>query len=151
VRSSADPAVALYESLRSSNPAPFAALARFGDWQLLCSSPERLVAVAGGTVQTRPIAGTRSRSRERGADRREVAALIAHPKERAEHVMLIDLERNDLGRICEAGSVRVDELMVTESYAHVHHIVSNVRGRLRSGVTPVSVLRAIFPNVASHK
>jgi anthranilate synthase component 1 len=140
-----DPAAALYERLRSSNPAPFAAFASFGDWRLLCSSPERLVAVADGSVQTRPIAGTRPRSRERGADPRETAALIAHPKERAEHVMLIDLERNDLGRICEPGSVRVDELMATESYAHVHHIVSNVRGRLRTGLTPIDVLRAIFP------
>ncbi len=96
----------LYERLRTSNPAPFAALACCGDWRLLCSSPERLVAVAEGRVQTRPIAGTRPRSREPGADASELAALIAHPKERAEHVMLIDLERNDLGRICEAGSVR---------------------------------------------
>jgi anthranilate synthase component 1 len=96
-------------------------------------------------VETRPIAGTRPRTRRPGGDAAEAAALVAHPKERAEHIMLIDLERNDLGRVCEAGSVRVDELMVTETYAHVHHIVSNVRGRLRPDVTPVGALRAVFP------
>ena len=82
--------------------------------------------VEGRRVETRPIAGTRPRSREAAADPRELAALIAHPKERAEHIMLVDLERNDLGRVCRAGTVRADELMITESYAHVHHIVSNV-------------------------
>ncbi len=121
----------LYERLRTQNPAPFAALAQFQDWRLLSSSPERLVRVAGRRVETRPIAGTRPRSRGADADSREIAALIAHPKERAEHIMLVDLERNDLGRICRAGSVRADELMLTESYAHVHHIVSNVCGGLQ--------------------
>jgi len=136
---------ALYERLRSANPAPFAALAQYRGWSLLCSSPERLVRVADGRVDTRPIAGTRPRSRTAGADERELAALMAHPKERAEHIMLVDLERNDLGRICQAGSVQADPIMVTESYAHVHHIVSNVSGRLRAGLTPVDVLRAVFP------
>ncbi len=136
---------ALYEALRTANPAPFAALAQYRGWNLLCSSPERLVRVADGRVDTRPIAGTRPRSRTVGADERELAALIAHPKERAEHIMLVDLERNDLGRICQPGSVQADPLMVTETYAHVHHIVSNVSGRLRNGLTPVDVLRAIFP------
>jgi anthranilate synthase component 1 len=135
----------LYERLRTQNPAPFAALARFQDWHLLSSSPERLVRVTGRHVETRPIAGTRPRSRGADADRREIEALIAHPKERAEHIMLVDLERNDLGRICRAGSVRADELMHTESYAHVHHIVSNVSGELNDGLTPVDVLRAVFP------
>jgi len=79
------------------------------------------------------------------ADRRELAALIAHPKERAEHIMLVDLERNDLGRICRPGSVRTDELMTMESYAHVHHIVSNVCGELNDGLSPIAVLRAVFP------
>jgi anthranilate synthase component I len=135
----------LYERLRRLNPAPFAALAQFQGWQLLCSSPERLVRVAGRRVETRPIAGTRARSGSAEADARELAALIAHPKERAEHIMLVDLERNDLGRICRAGSVRADEFMVTESYAHVHHIVSNVCGELAPGVGPIAVLRAVFP------
>jgi anthranilate synthase component 1 len=141
---------ALYEALLHANPAPFAALAHLpGGARLLCSSPERLVRVRAGRIETRPIAGTRPRPRPRAhgarADAPERAALLAHPKERAEHVMLIDLERNDLGRVCEAGSVQVDEFMVTETYQHVHHIVSNVSGRLRAGTTPGDVLRAVFP------
>jgi anthranilate synthase component 1 len=96
-------------------------------------------------ASTRPIAGTRPRAENSCEDRQLSEDLIAHPKERAEHVMLIDLERNDLGRICEAGTVEVDEMMVLESYAHVHHIVSNVRGRLRMGVTPGEAIRAVFP------
>ena len=135
----------LYERLRTQNPAPFAALARFGGWHLLSSSPERLVRVEGRRIETRPIAGTRPRSRDAAAEPRELAALIAHPKERAEHIMLVDLERNDLGRVCRAGTVRADELMITESYAHVHHIVSNVCGELIAGLGPVDVLRAVFP------
>jgi anthranilate synthase component 1 len=135
----------LYERLRNRNPAPFAALAQFQDWRLLSSSPERLVRVTGRHVETRPIAGTRPRSRSAEADSHELEALIGHPKERAEHIMLVDLERNDLGRICRAGSVRADELMRTESYAHVHHIVSNVCGELNDGLSPVDVLRAVFP------
>jgi anthranilate synthase component I len=137
--------MALYERLRTVNPAPFAALAQFQDWRLLSSSPERLVRVSGRRVDTRPIAGTRPRSGAAGEDQREIAALIAHPKERAEHVMLIDLERNDLGRICRSGSVHVDEFMRIESYPHVHHIVSNVCGELLPAVTPIDVLRAVFP------
>jgi anthranilate synthase component I len=135
----------VYERLAAANPAPFAALAQWGGAALLSSSPERLLRVCGRDVETRPIAGTRPRTRRPGGDAAEAAALVAHPKERAEHIMLIDLERNDLGRVCEAGSVRVDELMVTETYAHVHHIVSNVRGRLRADVTPIAALRAVFP------
>jgi 4-amino-4-deoxychorismate synthase (2-amino-4-deoxychorismate-forming) component I len=135
----------LYERLRALNPAPFAALAQFRGWRVLSSSPERLVRVVGTRVETRPIAGTRPRSRLLDADQREMAALLAHPKERAEHIMLVDLERNDLGRICRPGSVRADELMAMESYAHVHHIVSNVCGELNQGLGPVDVLRAVFP------
>jgi anthranilate synthase component 1 len=135
----------LYERLRLANAAPFAALASIGDMTLLSSSPERLVRVAGNLVETRPIAGTRGRLGTPDADQPERLELLANPKERAEHVMLIDLERNDLGRICEAGSVEVNEFMVTESYPNLHHIVSNVRGRLRLGVTPGDTLRALFP------
>lgn len=135
----------LYERLRAVNPAPFAALAQWRGGTVLSSSPERLVRVAGRHAETRPIAGTRPRSRLPGKDALEMAALVAHPKERAEHIMLIDLERNDLGRVCEAGTVRVEELMSIESYAHVHHIVSNVTGTLRRDVTLVDVLRAVFP------
>ena len=135
----------LYEQLRASNPAPFAALVQFQDWRLLSSSPERLVRVTGTRVETRPIAGTRPRSRVAERHAGEIAALMAHPKERAEHVMLIDLERNDLGRICRAGTVRADEFMAIESYAHVHHIVSNVSGERLPQVGPADVLRAVFP------
>jgi anthranilate synthase component 1 len=135
----------LYERLRTVNPAPFAALAQWRGGAVLCSSPERLARVVGRRIETRPIAGTRPRSRQPGEDARETAALVAHPKERAEHIMLIDLERNDLGRVCEPGTVRVEELMSVESYAHVHHIVSNVTGTLRSDVTSIDALRAVFP------
>jgi anthranilate synthase component 1 len=103
------------------------------------------VEVRDGSVTTRPIAGTRPRGRNSAADADLARELHAHPKERAEHVMLIDLERNDLGRICEAGTVHVDEFMTIESYAHVHHIVSNVRGKLRAATTPGEVLAAVFP------
>jgi len=135
----------LYERLCSANPAPFAALAQWRGVTILSSSPERLVRVDGRRIDTRPIAGTRPRSRRPEAELRETAELAAHPKERAEHVMLIDLERNDLGRVCEAGTVHVDELMTIESYQHVHHIVSNVSGTLRADVTPIGAVRAVFP------
>ena len=143
-QAAADPA-ALYAQLRRANPAPFAAWADLPALTLLSSSPERLVRVQAGRIETRPIAGTRPRSRIAGADGAEQASLLANPKERAEHVMLIDLERNDLGRICQPGSVEVSEFMVTESYEHVHHIVSGVRGQLRPGLAPAAVLRALFP------
>ena len=138
-----DPA-SVYARLREANPAPFAGMLRLECASLLSSSPERLVSVRGRRAETRPIAGTRPRFP--GDDEAErIRDLVGNPKERAEHVMLIDLERNDLGRVCVPGSVRVDELMVVESYAHVHHIVSNVGGELRQGVTPGEVIRAVFP------
>ncbi len=134
----------LYDVLRRANPAPFAGLFQQPDWAVVSSSPERLVEVRRGVAQTRPIAGTRPRLP--GDDElARIRELSAHPKERAEHVMLIDLERNDLGRVCVPGTVEVDELMAVESYAHVHHIVSNVRGRLRAEVTPGEVIAATFP------
>ena len=135
---------ALYAALRRANPAPFAGLLQWRGWTLASSSPERLVQVRGATVQTRPIAGTRPRL-PGDDDAARMRELADHPKERAEHVMLIDLERNDLGRVCVPGSVAVDELMTVESYAHVHHIVSNVRGRLHAGATPGQVIAATFP------
>jgi anthranilate synthase component 1 len=138
-------AAALYRRLRTANPSPFAALLRDGDFALISSSPERLVAVQGDRIATRPIAGTRPRDASPARDAALIEALLGNEKERAEHVMLIDLERNDLGRVCAAGSVRVDEFMAVESYAHVHHIVSNVSGRKRAGVSPIEVLRAVFP------
>lgn len=139
-----DPA-SVYVRLRRANPAPFAALMNWAGSTVVSSSPERLVSAANGWFETRPIAGTRRRGANESADRALIEELIAHPKERAEHVMLIDLERNDLGRVCIPGTVEVDELMTVESYAHVHHIVSNVRGRPRPGVGPGSLLRAVFP------
>jgi anthranilate synthase component 1 len=138
-----DPA-ALYARLRNANPAPFAGLFAGLDWAVVSSSPERLVSIRGDVVETRPIAGTRPRF-PGDDDAARIRELVGHPKERAEHVMLIDLERNDLGRVCVPGSVEVDELMTVESYAHVHHIVSNVRGRLRPDATPGEVIRATFP------
>ena len=135
----------LYQQLCQANPATFAAWFDIGTASIISSSPERLVEVRGREVQTRPIAGTRPRDIQRARDRENSEQLLAHPKERAEHIMLIDLERNDLGRICVPGSIEVNELMVLESYAHVHHIVSNVRGRLREEVHPGDVIRAVFP------
>ena len=135
---------ALFARLRSHNPAPFAGSFAGDGWAVVSASPERLVSVRGDIVETRPIAGTRPRF-EGDDDAARIRELVGHPKERAEHVMLIDLERNDLGRVCTPGSVEVDELMTVESYAHVHHIVSNVRGRLRDDATPGEVIRAVFP------
>jgi anthranilate synthase component 1 len=135
----------LFAALCAANPAGFAGIAVLGAETIVSSSPERLITIRDGVVSTRPIAGTRPRAADRSSDALDGALLVAHPKERAEHIMLIDLERSDLGRVCEAGSVEVDELMVVESYAHVHHIVSNVRGRLRHGLSPIDALRAVFP------
>ena len=138
-------AVDVYRRLCAANPGPFAGLARWQDTAIISSSPERLIRVRDGLAATRPIAGTRPRSSDRARDAGLSAELIAHPKERAEHVMLIDLERNDLGRICEPGTVEVNEYMVLESYAHVHHIVSNVQGRLKRNTSPGDAIRAVFP------
>ncbi|HKL63466.1 MAG TPA: aminodeoxychorismate synthase component I [Woeseiaceae bacterium] len=135
----------IYLRLRRANPAPFAGLMRLGERSVISSSPERLLRLADGIASTRPIAGTRPRGASRRDDRQLSAELLAHPKERAEHVMLIDLERNDLGRICRPGTVRVDEMMSVETYRHVHHIVSNVTGELEPGVTPGRAIAAVFP------
>lgn len=134
----------LYQRLCEQNPAPFAGLLQHAQWSLISSSPERLVSVANGLVQTRPIAGTRPRLVEDN-ELDKIKELIGHPKERAEHVMLIDLERNDLSRICVPGSVQVDELMSIESYRHVHHIVSNVSGQLAENNSPGQIIAAVFP------
>lgn len=136
----------LYLKLRVANPAPFAGLMSFErNRAVVSSSPERLVSVSGRTVRTRPIAGTYPRSSDMALDQAWSRELLQHPKERAEHVMLLDLERNDLGRICQTGSVHVSEFMALESYRHVHHIVSEVKGELRHGMTPSQVIRAVFP------
>ncbi len=135
----------IYRRLCARNPAPFAGLACYQDSAVISSSPERLVSVKDDHISTRPIAGTRPRADEYADDQALSDALLQHPKERAEHIMLIDLERNDLGRICEPGTIDVDEFMVLESYTHVHHIVSNVCGTKRKGITPGDIIRALFP------
>lgn len=135
----------IYASLSQSNPAPFAGIVRWKGATIISSSPERLVRIREGVISTRPIAGTRPRSDDQDVDDSLSAELLSHPKELAEHVMLIDLERNDLGRVCVPGTVEVDEMMVLESYAHVHHIASNIRGVLRDDVTPGDAIRAVFP------
>ncbi len=139
-------AAAVYRCLRRANPAPFAGLMTLDEHTaVISSSPERLVRVDGSAISTRPIAGTYPRSPDREQDRRWSQQLLCHPKERAEHVMLIDLERNDLGRVCHTGSVHVNEFMVLETYSHVHHIVSEVSGTLREYITPARIIRAVFP------
>jgi len=135
----------IYQRLRTTNPAPFAGLAVFDELAVISSSPERLLRIRDNHVETRPIAGTRPRPSPGGRDSPLRAELLENPKERAEHVMVIDLERNDLGRICRAGSIKVDEFMLIESYSHVHHIVSNVRGRLLEDATPGKIIAAMFP------
>jgi anthranilate synthase component 1/para-aminobenzoate synthetase component 1 len=135
----------LYDCLRRINPSPFAGLLCMGDYDLVSSSPERLVQLSGRRVQTRPIAGTRRRGIDRQEDGNLTRGLNLDPKERAEHIMLVDLERNDMGRVCDYGSVEVDELMVNEAYSHVIHIVSNVRGILHPRKDALDLLRAMFP------
>jgi len=144
-----DFAAFVYKKLSQSNPAPFSGLAGFktesGRASVISSSPERLLSVKNNRVESRPIAGTHPRGSSDEEDKRLIERLHNHPKEQAEHIMLIDLIRNDLGRVCVPGTVQVDELMVNESYAHVHHIVSNVVGELQKDKTPVDVIKALFP------
>jgi anthranilate synthase component 1 len=138
-------AFSIYRGLRTINPSPYMYFLEFGDFQVAGASPEPLVKVTGRRVETRPIAGTYPRGASEEEDRRRAEELLADPKERAEHVMLVDLGRNDLGRVCEYGSVSVDELMVVETYSHVLHIVSQVSGTLREGVGAMDALRAVLP------
>jgi len=135
----------IYRGLRAVNPSPYMYFLDFGDFEIAGASPEPLITVSGRGVATRPIAGTRPRGASAEKDRRLAEELLADPKERAEHVMLVDLGRNDLGRVCEYGSVTVDELMAVESYSHVMHIVSRVSGRLRPGVGALDALRSVLP------
>lgn len=135
----------IYAILRKINPSPFAACMDFGDYHIVSSSPERLVRVLGRDIETRPIAGTRPRGRDVDEDDMMSAELLLNEKERAEHIMLIDLERNDLGKVADYGTINVDELMTTEKYSHVIHIVSNVRGQLAEGKDCFSVIKAAFP------
>ena len=138
-------AFSIYRGLRAVNPSPYMYFLDFEDFQIAGASPEPLLTVSGRHVSTRPIAGTRPRGDDAGADRRIAEELLADEKERAEHVMLVDLGRNDLGRVCEFGSVAVDSFMTVETYSHVMHIVSSVSGRLREDVGAMDALRATLP------
>jgi anthranilate synthase component 1 len=135
----------LYRYLRALNPAPYLFYLALDDMALVGSSPEVLVRVAGGEVTVRPIAGTRPRGRSEEEDAALAKALVADPKERAEHIMLVDLGRNDVGRVAQFGSVRVTDLLAVERYSHVQHLVSEVRGRLRDGYDALDVFKACFP------
>jgi anthranilate synthase component I len=135
----------IYRGLRAVNPSPYMYFLDFEDFQLVGASPEPLLTVSGRHASTRPIAGTRPRGATAEADREIAEDLLADPKERAEHVMLVDLGRNDLGRVCEFGSVEVEQFMGVETYSHVIHIVSNVAGTLRPDVGAVDALRSMLP------
>jgi anthranilate synthase component 1 len=139
------PPLALYRALRGVNPSPYMYYFDFGDHHVVGASPEILVRLSGGVVTLRPIAGTRPRGRTPEEDAKTAHELLADPKERAEHVMLIDLGRNDVGRVAATGSVRVTEKMAVERYSHVMHIVSNVEGRVNPGLSAIDVLKASFP------
>jgi anthranilate synthase component I len=138
-------AFSIYRGLRAINPSPYMYFLDFEDFEIAGASPETLVTVSGRVVRQRPIAGTRPRADSVERDLEQARELLADPKERAEHVMLVDLGRNDLGRVCEYGSVKVDELMAVETYSHVMHIVSQVSGTLRPDVTAMDALRASLP------
>jgi para-aminobenzoate synthetase component I len=135
----------IYRALQQINPSPFASYWQTPWGDIISCSPERLVQLAGRQAQTRPIAGTRSRGATPTLDQQLEQELITNQKERAEHIMLVDLERNDLGRVCEWGSVQVDELFAIERYSHVMHLVSNVIGTLRSDCDAIDLIRALFP------
>ena len=135
---------AIYNSLKKANPAPFSALIHYQDFSIISSSPERLFSVNNDVLQTRPIAGTHPRGK--GSDDETLKDnLISNPKEIAEHVMLLDLERNDMGRVCEYGSVFVNEVMTLETYPYVHHIVSNIKGKLKKQAGIKDIIKALFP------
>lgn len=135
----------IYKNLHQINPSPFASYWR-SPWGIMIScSPERLVSLQGNTAQTRPIAGTRRRGIDNQQDEALAAELLANIKERAEHIMLVDLERNDLGKVCQWGSVAVDELLVIERYSHVMHLVSNVVGKLKPECNSIDLIRGMFP------
>jgi anthranilate synthase component 1 len=144
VTTEADP-LSIYRSLRVVNPSPYMFLLKMDDLHLVGSSPEVMVRVEDRTATVRPIAGTRHRGETEEEDRRLAEELLSDPKERAEHVMLVDLGRNDLGRVCRYGTVEADEIMVIERYSHVMHIVSNVTGELRDGEDALDALKACIP------
>ena len=135
----------IFSKLKNTNPSPFSGLVNYKNKAIISSSPERLIMVKNGYIETRPIAGTRSRGGSGIYDVAMSKDLLNNKKERAEHIMLVDLERNDLSKITNKGSVKVNELMIVESYTHVHHIVSNVIGKVRKDATPGKIIEAVFP------
>ena len=135
----------LYRALRSLNPSPYMYFLDLEDFQIVSSSPEILARLDHGEVTVRPLAGTRRRGRDEIEDQALEKELLADPKEIAEHLMLIDLGRNDIGKVCKTGSVEVSEIMTVERYAHVMHIASNVRGQIKVGLGPIDLLRATLP------
>ncbi|MBV1878635.1 MAG: anthranilate synthase component I [Pseudomonadales bacterium] len=137
--------LSLYRALRSLNPSPYMYFMDLGDFHIVSSSPEILARLDGGEVTVRPLAGTRRRGQDEEEDKFLETELLADPKEIAEHLMLIDLGRNDIGRVCEVGSIEVTEMMTVERYAHVMHIASNVHGKIKKGVTAMDLLRATLP------
>ncbi|MGQ0810991.1 MAG: anthranilate synthase component I family protein, partial [Nitrospiraceae bacterium] len=137
--------LSIYDRLRSVNPSPFSAVLCFDTTSLVSCSPERLLRLDGNRVETRPIAGTRPRGQSRSEDHKLMKDLLLNQKERAEHLMMVDLERSDLGRVCEFGTVQVDEFMTIEQYSHVSHLVSNVIGRLREDMNGFDGVKAVFP------
>lgn len=141
---SGDP-LALYKNLVKINPSPFSALLEFDGLNIISSSPERLVRLENGIVNTRPIAGTRPRGKTKEEDLRLEKELLGSEKERAEHTMLVDLERNDIGKVCDYGSVKLTEAMSIEKYSHVMHLVSNIRGKLHKSKDRFDLLKAVFP------
>jgi anthranilate synthase component 1 len=138
-------AFSIYRGLRAVNPSPYMYFLDFGDFEIAGASPEPLITVSGDRVSTRPIAGTRPRGATAEEDRLMAEELLADPKERAEHVMLVDLGRNDIGRVCSYGTVEVEEFMTVENYSHVMHIVSSVTGTLRPGIGALDALRSVLP------
>jgi para-aminobenzoate synthetase component 1 len=139
------PPYELYQRLRKINPAPFASYLNFDGVAVVSASPERFLLLRGDHVETRPIKGTRPRGKDPAKDEALARELVNSFKDRAEHVMIVDLERNDIGRVCRFGTVRVSELMALEKYATVFHLTSTVEGRLRSGKNAIDLLKATFP------
>lgn len=135
----------IYQNLHQINPSPFASYWQTPWGEMISCSPERLIQKQGNLVQTRPIAGTRSRGKTKELDLKLEQELLANKKEQAEHIMLVDLERNDLGKVCDWGTVTVDELLTIERYSHVMHLVSNVQGRLNSNYNTIDLIKAVFP------
>jgi len=137
--------VEIYRQLRKKNPSPFSGIVKYEDSSIISSSPERLISIDGDHLQTRPIAGTRPRGASGLLDIELSKELINSDKEKAEHLMLVDLERNDISRVCNPGTVKVDEMMTIETYAHVHHIVSNISGKKKKDIMPGDVIKSVFP------